>query len=335
MRPSATCGAGRPTAKRHGGLRANVEIVQLRQLEYLVSLAREQHFGRAAAACWVSQPTLSDGIRTLEAELGVAIVRRGHRYQGLTPEGERLLDFARRLLHERDELLRDLGPRSQGLTGRLRIGAIPTSLPPLPLVTSPFRGRHPGVDLTILSLSSAEIDRQLKTFDLDAGLTYLDGDPLGSVRSLPLYEERYLLLASEDALPQEQLTIDWAEAAELPLCLLTRDMQNRRIVDGLFRAAGAVPSPRIETNSISALLSHVRSGGCASVVPQSWLQPFGIPPGTRIVPFKGAERASRIGLVWLDSDPEPQLTRAFLEVSRHLDLQPTLDSVIRDPGLRR
>ena len=302
--------------------------MQLRQLEYLVALAREQHFARAAAACWVSQPTLSDGIRTLEAELGVAIVRRGQRYQGLTPEGERLLDFARRLLHERDELLRDLGPRSQGLSGRLRIGAIPTSLPPLPLVTTPFRQRHPAVDLTILSLSSAEIDRQLKTFDLDAGLTYLDGDPLGHVRKLTLYEERYLLLASEDVMSDDREAISWAEAADLPLCLLTCDMQNRRIVDRLFRAAGAVASPRIETNSISTLLSHVRSGRCASVVPQTWLQPFGIPQGTRVVPFAGAESASRIGLVWLDSDPEPLLTRAFLEVSRRLDLQPTLDSMM-------
>ncbi len=172
--------------------RANVETVQLRQLEYLVALAREKHFARAAAACWVSQPTLSDGIRTLEAELGVAIVRRGQRYQGLTPEGERLVEFARRLLHERDELLKDIGVRDQALSGRLRIGAIPTSLPPLPLVTTPFRERHPGVDLTIRSLSSAEIDRQLKTIDLDVGLTYLDGDPLGNVRKLALYEERYL-----------------------------------------------------------------------------------------------------------------------------------------------
>jgi DNA-binding transcriptional LysR family regulator len=306
--------------------------MQLRQLEYLVALAREGHFARAAAACWVSQPTLSDGIRTLETELGVAIVRRGQRYQGLTPEGERLLDFARRLLHERDELLREFGPRSEGLSGRLRIGAIPTSLPPLPLVTTPFRDRHPGVDLTVLSLSSAEIDRQLKTFDLDVGLTYLDGDPLGSVRTLALYEERYLLLVSNDVLPEERGPIDWADASELPLCLLTRDMQNRRIVDRLFRLAGVAPSPRIETNSISTLLSHVRSGRCASVIPQTWLQPFGTPDGTRLVPFTGHESASRIGLVWLDSDPEPLLTRAFLEVSRGLELQATLDSVLG--GLR-
>jgi DNA-binding transcriptional LysR family regulator len=93
-----------------------------------------------------------------------------------------------------------------------------------------------------------------------------------------------------------------------------------------------VPSPRIETNSISALLSHVRLSRCASVVPQTWLLPFGIPAGTRIVPFTGVESASRIGVVWLDTDPEPSLTKAFLEVSRGLDLQSTLDSVIDAPN---
>jgi hypothetical protein len=63
------------------------------------------------------------------------------------------------------------------------------------------------------------------------------------------------------------------------------------------------------------------------------LQPFGIPEGTRVIPFTGVESASRIGVVWLDSDPEPSLTKAFLEVSRGLDLQPTLDSVIDAPRL--
>jgi DNA-binding transcriptional LysR family regulator len=302
--------------------------MQLRQLEYLVALAREAHFGRAAAACWVTQPTLSEGIRSLETELGVAIVLRGQRYEGLTAEGERLLSFAQRFLHDRDALLRDLGPRSQGLSGRLRLGAIPTSLPPLALLTSPFRIRHPGVDIAVLSLSSSEIVRQLKTFDIDAGLTYLDGEPIGHMNSLPLYEERHLLLVGEDLWSSDDGRITWEEAAELPLCLLTRDMQNRRIVDSLFAAAGVHPSPRIETNSISALLSHVRFGRCASVVPQSWLQSLGVPAGTHILRFSDGDVVSRVGLVWFGAEPEPVVTQALLDVAREVDLQPILDGVL-------
>jgi DNA-binding transcriptional LysR family regulator len=302
--------------------------VQIRQLEYLVALANEGHFARAATSCFVSQPTLSDGIHNLEAELGVAIVRRSHRYEGLTPEGERVLEFARRLLHDRDEMLGELGPNAEGLSGHLRLGAIPTSLPPLPLVTVPFLECNPRVELTVLSLSSAEINRQLKAYSLDAGLTYLDGEPLDHLRTLRLYEEQHLLLANDGLVPRGAETITWSDAAELPLCLLTRDMQNRRIVEALFQRAGASPAPLIETNSISALLAHVRSGRYASVVPHSWLQPFGVPKGTRILRFAEGDVPSTIGLVWLDSDPEPLMARALLEVVRQLDIQPTLDAVL-------
>jgi DNA-binding transcriptional LysR family regulator len=302
--------------------------VQLRQLEYLVALARVEHFRRAADACSVSQPTLSNGIRALETELGFAVVRRGQRYAGLTPEGERLVDFARRMLHERDELLAELGPQHRGLSGRMRLGAIPTSLPPFPLVMNPFRRSHPGVDLTVLSLSSTEILRQLATFDIDAGVTYLDGATPPTVCTTVLYDERYLLITAEGAVPAEREDITWAEAAELPLCLLTPDMQNRQIVDELFHRARVSPTPKVETNSISALLAHVRWGECSAVVPQAWLRTLGVPDGTRVLPLSGPEHTSRIGLVWLDRQPEPSLLTALLASLAEVDLQATLDAVL-------
>jgi DNA-binding transcriptional LysR family regulator len=305
--------------------------VQFRQLEYLVALARENHFARAAAACWVSQPTLSDGIRSLEAELGVAVVLRGHRYEGLTPEGERLLGFAQRVLHDRDQLLNEIGTPGEGLHGRIRLGAIPTSMPPLPLLTTPFRERNPGIELTVLSLSASEIERRLKTFELDAGLSYLENHPTEHFSTLPLYSERHLLLVSDEVIAVDRREISWGDAAELPLCLLTRDMQNRRIVDGLFASAGAHPSPKIETDSISALLSHVRWGRCASIVPQSWLRSLGTPHGTHVLRFSDGDSASQIGLIWLDNDPEPLLTTALVEVARSLDLQSFVDSELAAP----
>lgn len=101
----------------------------LRQLEYLVALARERHFARAAAACFVSQPSLSAAIRRLEHELDVPIVRRGRRYEGLTPEGEVVLAWAHRILAERDALHQELSALRGGLTGTLRLGVVPTALP--------------------------------------------------------------------------------------------------------------------------------------------------------------------------------------------------------------
>ena len=95
----------------------------------------------------------------------------------------------------------------------------------------------------VISLSSREIERRLDAFELDAGLTYLDNEPLGNVRTVPLYRERYVLLCAVDGPFAGRSTVEWAEAATVPLCLLTPDMQNRRILDDNFAAAGAVASP--------------------------------------------------------------------------------------------
>jgi DNA-binding transcriptional LysR family regulator len=311
------------------GFEGVVYRVFLRQLEYLTALAREGHFGRAAAACWVSQPTLSDGIRKLESEFGVAVVRRGHRFEGFTPEGERLLAWARRLLADRDQLLAEFGRAShEGLTGRLRLGAVPASLPPASLLTDPFCERHPGMSLTVLSLTSAEIMRRLSDFELDAGLTYLTDEPMTGFRTVPLYDERYFLLATKYGEFADRSEVGWAEVATLPLCLLTPDMQNRRILDGLFRQAGVTVSPRMETNSISTLCSHVRGGRWASVIPQAWLCLLGVPPGTRVLPLTTPTATSTVGLVVLDRDPPPLVASALMHVAEGLDLQRSLDDLV-------
>ena len=129
----------------------------IKQLAYLVALAREKHFGRAAAACHISQPTLSGAIRALEDDLGVPLVERGHRFTGLTAEGEMILAHAKRILGELDTMGQSISDVRQGLSGRLRIGAIPTALPLVAQITGPFSERFPAVTLTIMSLTSKAI----------------------------------------------------------------------------------------------------------------------------------------------------------------------------------
>ena len=166
----------------------------LRQLEYLVALAREKHFGRAADACHVSQPTLSAAIRLLEDDLGAPIVERGHRYVGLTPQGQVALEHAHRILAEVENLRRGLAEIDKGLTGRLRIGVIPTALPLVSQLTGPFYARFPGVTVAIISMNSQEIDRGIEDFELDVGLTYLDAEPMAHVKAKPVCVEEYLFL---------------------------------------------------------------------------------------------------------------------------------------------
>ena len=122
----------------------------------------------------------------------------------------------------------------------------------------------------------------------------------------------------------------WAEAATLPLCLLTGDMQNRRIVDGIFHEAGAEPRPTLETNSISTLITHVRDGPWSSVMAHAWLHAFDVPRGMRVIPLVEPATTRTIGLVWLDRDPEPILARALLDVARDMDLQRSCASLRRE-----
>jgi DNA-binding transcriptional LysR family regulator len=150
----------------------------LRHLRYFAVLAREKHFARAAQACSVSQPTLSGGIVTLEAELGVRLVIRGHRFMDLTPEGHAALDWAHQLLSNEDNLRHGLESLRGALSGVLRLGVIPAAMPLVGLLTEPFCAAHPAVTVEIRSISSKAIQADLDTFELDAGLTYLDNEPL-------------------------------------------------------------------------------------------------------------------------------------------------------------
>ena len=219
----------------------------------------------------MSQPTLSSGIRRLESEVGFPVVRRTQRYEGLTPEGERVLEWARRILADVGGLEAEVDAMHGGLSGQLRIGAIPTSLPCVSLLTTPLLHRHPGVTVAVYSLNSMQIERGLDEFELELGITYLDSEPLRGVRTLPLYREHYVLLTAGAGRLGRRREVSWAEAATLPLCLLTGDMQNRRIVDGIFHEAGAEPRPSVETNSISTLIAHVRDGPWSSVMAHAWL----------------------------------------------------------------
>lgn len=297
----------------------------LQQLTYFAAVARERHFGRAAEACNVSQPTLSYGIRRLENELGMALIRRGRTFHGLTPEGERMLEWAHRILGDAGAMQLDAAALRTGLTGRLRVGAIPTTLPAMTLLSGPLLGGHGGVEVAIYSLTSREIERGLNESSLDIGVTYLENEPLRGVRTLPLYDERYLLLTAADGPHGGADEVGWREAADERLCLLTPDMQNRRIVDGAFAAAGARPRPVVETNSISTLYAHVRAGVVGGVVAHTWLHLYPVPAGMRAVPLVRPDVRQSIGLVWPDHRAEPLLTQALITTVRDVDLVAVLN----------
>lgn len=301
----------------------------LRQLEYLSALAREAHFGRAAEACHVSQPALSAGVRKLETELGVQIVQRGHRFEGFTPEGKQVLEWAHRIIADQDALRHELASMRGGLSGVLRIGAIPTALTVASLLTAPLRERHPLVRVSLETKSSREIVHRLSEFDIDVGMTYVDGEPLGTVRSIPLYRERYLLLTPSEGEFAGRDSVGWAEAAKTPLCLLSPLMQNRRILDRNFAEAGVTVTPMVETDTVSGIFANAGRMPLSSVISHAWLYLFGVPEGMRVVPLQRPRRSYQVGLVLADRDPEPMLARALLHMAHRVDMSAELDRAVR------
>src|SRR5262244_1995026 len=119
------------------------------KLELLLALAKERHFGRAAEACGVTQPTMSTGLKQLEEQLGVLLVQRGSRFQGFTPEGERVLDWARRIVGDARAMRQEVEALKRGLAGHIRMAVIPTALGMVAALTTPFYKKHQYVKFSI------------------------------------------------------------------------------------------------------------------------------------------------------------------------------------------
>jgi DNA-binding transcriptional LysR family regulator len=288
------------------------------KLEFLIALAGEQHFGRAAQACGVTQPTFSAGIKQLEDTLGVLLVQRGSRFHSFTPEGERVLDWGRRIVGDSRAMREEIRALKKGLVGHIKIAAVPTALAMIAMLTTPYRTRHPAVSFTILSRTSIEILGLLENLEIDAGVTYLDNEPLGRVRSVRLYQEEYRLLTAPESPLGGCDQVTWAEVGQIPLCLLTPDMQNRRIIDRFLRSAGCEPAPTLESNSMIVLFAHVRTGRWASVMPAKLAETLGLMDTIRAMPIVGTEPYPTIGLVVPHREPMTPLTAALVAETKRL-----------------
>ncbi|QLL09997.1 LysR family transcriptional regulator [Mycobacterium vicinigordonae] len=298
-----------------------------RQLEYFVAVAEEKHFGRAAAKCHVSQPALSAAIAKLERELDVKLVERGHSFVALTPEGERLLSWARGILRDHDAFKAELRAMRSGIAGTLRLGTIPTASTTSSLVLSGFCSKHPRARVKILSqLSTSELYKRLNAFELDAAIVPVTNDNAPDLEFMPLYEESYALIAPVGMLPGPQLagsgasSMRWAEAAQLPLALLTTDMRVRQIIDAAFAGAGVTVAPQVETDSVSTLLAQATNGDRACIVPHTWLWTTLMSADLAAVKLTDPVITTPIAVAVDAKGRAPAIARAFVESAKQLRL---------------
>jgi len=301
--------------------------VLFRQLEYFVAVAQERHFARAAEKCHVSQPALSAAIAKLERELNVTLINRGHSFEGLTPEGERLVVWAKRILAEHDAFKAEVHAVRSGITGTLRLGTVPTASTTASLVLSAFCSAHPLAKVQILSrLAGTELYRRLREFELDAAIVHADPDEAHDVNLVPLYEEHYVLLSPSDMLPAGGSTLAWTDAAQLPLALLTGDMRDRQIIDEAFASHAITVTPQVETDSVASLFAQVATGNWACIIPHTWLWTSRLGADIHAVELVDPVLKAQIALASNSAEPGSPVARALTASAQELVLNEFFDA---------
>lgn len=291
----------------------------IRHLYYFIKLAEEKHFGRAAEACNIAQPTLSAAIRKLEDDLNCALIVRGQRFLGLTVEGQKALEWGRQILLDYDSLRKELKGK-KGLSGTLRLGVIPAAMPVVGVLSERLLTNHPAVKIEIRSLTSRAIEAGLDTFELDGGLTYLENETLSNVRTIPLYSERYIFICRACHRFAERTSVSWHEAVAEPLCLLSDDMQNRRILNGIARELGLSIRAQVISNSFLAVVAHLKSGSWCSIVPHTFFHLFGGDPDLVIIELTEPHRTQALGLVLSGRSPTSPMANALVAALTDIDM---------------
>jgi DNA-binding transcriptional LysR family regulator len=291
-------------------------------MRYLVALDEHEHFARAAQACFVTQPALSNALRALEEEFGAAIVKRGRTFVGFTAEGQRLLESARRMLHEEELLKQDLSSVSGKPQGKLGIGVVPSAEPIAARFAARLHAQHPGITPVVRSMSSQEIESGLENLTLDLGLGFTERLRPGKqqLRTLAQYTEHYFLVRKAGKVGAKGIQfgkpLTWKAAAELPLCLMTAEMHNRSIVDAAFAKAGATVRPVLETNSILSLALSAVGGDVCCVMPGALVGAVRAYGELEAHPLVSPEVHTPIGFMVLASDRMSRTLEAALTLAQ-------------------
>jgi DNA-binding transcriptional LysR family regulator len=203
----------------------------------------------------------------------------------------------------------------------MRIAVVPAALPMVTAVTEPMAARHPDVQFTILSRPWSDIALMLDNLEIDAAIAYVDVEPLSRVTTIPLYRERYQAVVAKTSPLAQHQTVSWAEVAKVPLCLLTPDTQNRRIIEGLLREAGQEPHVVVESDSMTVLFAHVQTGTWASVMPEKLAQTSRLADELMVIPIVEPEITHTIGLVMPVRDPATPMASALANEARRAAAQ--------------
>lgn len=289
----------------------------LTELRYIVAVARERHFGRAAEACFASQPTLSVAVKKLEEELGVALFERRANDVAVTAPGERIIEQAQRVLEE-VESLRQLAAAGQDpLAAPLRLGAIYTIGPYLlPYLIPALRKRAPKMPLRVEENFTAVLSERLRQGELDAIIISLPFEEPG-ILTLPLYDEPFVVALPADHPWTGRKSIKAADLPQESLLLLGsghcfRD-QVLKVCPALNRSSAGGMQKTLEGSSLETIRHMVASGAGITVLPCSSVATTAGPERRLLAtrPFASPAPSRRVALAWRKSFPRPQAIEAL------------------------
>ena len=293
--------------------------MNLRDLKYLLALADHRHFGRAAEACFVSQPTLSTQIRKLEDELGVPLVERAPRKVMLTPAGRDAAERARRIVAEVEQM-KEAARRSQDPeAGTVRLGMFPTLGPYLlPHVVPRIRARFPHLELLLVEEKSDVLLSRLREGKLDAGLLAL---PVADdqLHTEFLFEEPFLLAVPESHPLAQRGSLTLAELSHQQLLLLEDGHCLREQALDVCRLSGANEKSEFRATSLETLRQMVAADVGITLLPALAVKPpVARSPNIHLLGFSDSHPSRRIAMVWRKSSAMSGFLQVFAQVFREL-----------------
>jgi LysR family hydrogen peroxide-inducible transcriptional activator len=283
---------------------ANLQLNSLKQLRYLTALLEHRHFGRAAEACFVSQSTLSAGLKELESQLGVVLVERTNRSVVFTALGQAIAGKAQRVLNEAMALTELAAASGEPLAGPLRLGVIPTIAPfLLPHALPQLRRLYPQLKLYLTEDQTARLLTQLDEGHLDLVLLALPYD-CGDATTWPLFEDRFYLVCPKDDPLATKPAITTADLAAVPLLLLAEGHCMTDHALSACRLAQRNPAMDLTATSLTTLVEMVASGLGVTLLPEMAVDAQLLKGGELVARrFTGDDPFRQIGLAWRGTSP--------------------------------
>jgi len=287
--------------------------MNLRDLKYLVAVAEHRHFGRAADACFVSQPTLSTQLKKLEEELGVTLIERTNRQVLLTPVGDRVVAQAERVLREANQLSIIADEYADPFGGEFRLGMIPTVAPYLlPKILGPIRKALPTLQIQLTEGQTAVISRLLREGDLDAVILALPLEEENMVQR-QLYREPFYLAVSRHHPKAGRKTVSVEDLEEEQVLLLEDGHCLRDQALAVCSTHNAVENTNFRATSLETLRQMVVADVGVTLMPKLAV-PAKPAAGIRYIPFRGEIPHRDIGLCWRRSSPREPLLEKLAEI---------------------